>query len=239
MAGEIAPAEGCSIYDLLDVLILNMEDGGGSPLPERVMEWWRWAKRRLDQLNPAPRARRNAAHHYDLDGRLFSLFLDRDRQYSCAYFPTGGETLDEAQALKKRHIAAKLHLDRPNLEVLEIGCGWGGLALTLARDWGARVIGITLSTEQLEWARARAVEESLADRVRFELRDYRDWDRPVDRVLSVAMFEAVGLAHYRRFFEVVRRSLKEDGVALVHSIGRFKGPGSTNAWLAKYVVAPI
>jgi cyclopropane-fatty-acyl-phospholipid synthase len=119
--------------------------------------------------------------------------------------------------------------------VLEIGCGWGGLALTLARDWGARVTGITLSTEQLEWARARAEEEGLADRVHFELRDYRDWDRPVDRVLSVAMFEAVGLAHYRRFFEVVRRSLKEDGVALVHSIGRSKGPGSTNAWLAKYI----
>jgi len=235
MAGEIAPTEGCSIYDLLDVLILNMEEEGGTHPAERAMEWWRWAKRRIDQLNPAPRARRNAAHHYDLDGRLFSLFLDRDRQYSCAYFPTGRESLEEAQALKKRHIAAKLHLNRPDLEVLEIGSGWGGLALTLARDWGARVTGITLSTEQLAWARARAGEEGLADRVHFELRDYRDWHRPVDRVLSVAMFEAVGLAHYRTFFDVIRRSLKEDGVALVHSIGRARGPAATNPWVAKYI----
>jgi cyclopropane-fatty-acyl-phospholipid synthase len=234
MAGDIAPAASSSIYELLDVLVLNVETGGTHPF-ERVLESWRWAKRRLDQLNPASRARSNAAHHYDLNGRLFSLFLDRDRQYSCAYFPTGRETLEEAQALKKRHIAAKLHLDRPDLEVLEIGCGWGGLALTLAGDWGARVTGITLSTEQLEAARARAAEAGLSDRVQFELLDYRDWDRPMDRVVSVAMFEAVGLTHYRTFFEVVRRSLKEDGVAVVHSIGRAKGPGSTNPWLTKYI----
>ncbi len=235
MDGEVAPA-GCGIHDLLDVLVLNLEAGSGGAHPAGwAMERWRRAKRRLDQLNPAPRARRNAAHHYDLDRRLFSLFLDRDLQYSCAYFPTGGETLEEAQALKKRHIAAKLRLDRPGLEVLEIGCGWGGMALTLARDWGARVTGITLSVEQLEAARARAEEEGLADQVHFELLDYRDWGRPVDRVLSVAMFEAVGLAHYRAFFRAVRRALRDDGVALVHAIGRFDGPGSTNPWLSKYI----
>ena len=158
-------------------------------------------------------------------------------QYSCAYFPTGGETLEEAQALKKRHIAAKLHLDRPGLEVLEIGCGWGGMALTLSREWGARVTGITLSTEQLEAARARAAAEGLADRVRFELADYRSWDRPVDRVLSVAMFEAVGIAHYRGFFAAVRHVNDPYGepVALVHSVGRSGGPGATNPWLAKYI----
>ena len=236
MDGEIAPV-GCGIHDLLDVLVLNLEaDGAGGAHPAaRAMEFMRRAKRRLDQLNPASRARRNAAHHYDLDRRLFALFLDRDLQYSCAYFPTGEETLDEAQALKKRHIAAKLRLDRPGLEVLEIGCGWGGMALTLARDWGARVTGITLSVEQLEAARARAEEEGLADRVRFELLDYRDWNRPVDRVLSVAMFEAVGIAHYGAFFRAVARALREDGVALVHAIGRPDGPGSTNPWLAKYI----
>jgi cyclopropane-fatty-acyl-phospholipid synthase len=235
MDGEVAPA-GCGIHDLLDVLVLNLEAGSGGAHPAGwAMERWRRAKRRLDQLNPAPRARRNAAHHYDLDRRLFSLFLDRDLQYSCAYFPTGGETLEEAQALKKRHIAAKLRLDRPGLEVLEIGCGWGGMALTLARDWGARVTGITLSVEQLEAARARAEEEGLADQVHFELLDYRDWGRPVDRVLSVAMFEAVGLAHYRAFFRAVRRALRDDGVALVHAIGRSDGPGSTNPWLSKYI----
>jgi cyclopropane-fatty-acyl-phospholipid synthase len=232
MDGDIEPID-CSIYEILDLLVQNMAER--EPLAERLMARVRQARRWLDQLNLAPRARRNAAHHYDLDGRLFSLFLDRDRQYSCAYFRTGQETLEEAQELKKRHIAAKLSLDRPGLEVLEIGCGWGGMALTLARDWGARVTGITLSTEQLEVARARAAEAGLSDRVSFELLDYRAWNRPVDRVLSVAMFEAVGLAHYREFFDVIRRSLKEDGVALVHSIGRSEGPGSTNPWLAKYI----
>jgi cyclopropane-fatty-acyl-phospholipid synthase len=234
MDGEIAPV-GCGIHDLLDVLLANLEADRAAHPAGRAMEWVRRAKRRLDQLNPAPRARRNAAHHYDLDRRLFGLFLDRDLQYSCAYFPTGQETLEEAQALKKRHLAAKLRLDRPGLEVLEIGCGWGGMALTLARDWGARVTGITLSAEQLEAARSRAEEEGLAGRVRFELLDYRDWDRPVDRVLSVAMFEAVGLAHYRGFFRAVRRALRDDGVALVHAIGRPDGPGSTNPWLARYI----
>ena len=170
MDGEIIPV-GCTLYDLLDVLVLNLCEAGGTHPAERVMEWWRRAKRRLDQFNRPPPAPQEscAAHHYDLDRRLFSLFLDPDLQYSCAYFPTGQESLDEAQVLKKRHIAAKLKLDRPDLEVLEIGCGWGGMALTLARDWGARVTGITLSTEQLEAARARAEAEGLADRVRFEL----------------------------------------------------------------------
>jgi cyclopropane-fatty-acyl-phospholipid synthase len=233
MNGEVVPVD-CSLYTLLDLLVLNMTEGV-TPPAEMVMEWWRWSKRWLDQWNPAGRARRNAAHHYDVDVRVFSLFLDRDLQYSCAYFPTGRETLDQAQVLKKRHIAAKLRLDRPGLEVLEIGCGWGGLALTLALEWGARVIGLTLSSEQLEVARARAAERGLADRVRFELLDYRAWDRPVDRVVSVAMFEAVGLAHYGSFFDMVSRSLKADGLALIHSIGRSGGPGSTNPWLAKYI----
>jgi cyclopropane-fatty-acyl-phospholipid synthase len=234
MDGEITPV-GCSLYQLLDLFVLNLCEAGGTHPAERAMELWRYAKRRLDQFNPALRARLNAAHHYDLDHRLFSLILDQDLQYSCAYFPTGRESLDEAQALKKRHIAAKLRLDRPDLEVLEIGCGWGGMALTLARHWGARVTGITLSTEQLQVARRRAAEEGLADRVRFELLDYRDWTRPMDRVLSVAMFEAVGLSHFTEYFRVIQRALRDDGVALVHSIGRSGGPGATNPWLAKYI----
>ncbi|MFN7000233.1 MAG: class I SAM-dependent methyltransferase, partial [Elioraea tepidiphila] len=230
---EVEPL-GCSLFELMDLLTLNVMEGGGHP-GDRILFAWRMLKRRLDQLNPAPRARRNVAHHYDLNGRLYALFLDRDRQYSCAYFPTGQETLEEAQAAKKRHIAAKLRLDRPGLEVLDIGSGWGGMALTLARDYGARVTGITLSTEQLEVARARAAEAGMADRVRFELMDYRAWARPVDRIVSVGMFEHVGLAHYRTFFDVVRRSLREDGVALIHAIGRSDGPGATNPWLAKYI----
>lgn len=233
MEGEIEP-EGCTIYDLLDVLVLNQDVGGPHPA-EKAMQWVRWAKRRLDQLNPAGRARRNVAHHYDLNGRLYALFLDRDRQYSCAYFPTGQETLEEAQALKKRHIASKLKLDRPGLEVLDIGSGWGGMALSLARDWGARVTGVTLSEEQLAVSRQRAEEAGLSDRVRFELMDYRDWRRPVDRIVSVGMFEHVGIDHYRTFFRTVREALKPDGIALIHAIGRSDGPGSTNPWLAKYI----
>jgi cyclopropane-fatty-acyl-phospholipid synthase len=236
MDGEIVPLDGCGVYQLIELFCLNLYEAGGTHPAERAMDWWRWAKRRIDQLNPAPRARRNVAHHYDLNERLYALFLDRDRQYSCAYFPAGKETLEEAQALKKRHIAAKLRLDRPDLEVLDIGSGWGGMALTLARDWGAQVTGITLSREQLEVSRARAAEAGLADRVRFELLDYRDWDRPpVDRVVSVGMFEHVGIDHYRAFFRKVRGALREDGVALIHAIGRTDGPGSTNPWLAKYI----
>jgi cyclopropane-fatty-acyl-phospholipid synthase len=232
MDGTIEPIN-CSIFEILDLLVLNMQER--EPAVERVLARIRHARRWLDQFNLASRARQNAAHHYDLDGRLFRLFLDRDIQYSCAYFPTGDETLEEAQAFKKRHVAAKLMLDRPGLEVLEIGCGWGGMALTLAREWGARVTGITLSTEQLEVARARASEAGLSDRVSFELMDYRAWERPVDRVVSIGMFEAVGIVHYQAFFDTIRRALREDGVALVHSIGRSAGPGNTNPWLAKYI----
>ena len=234
MDGEVEPIDG-GIHDVLDLLLLNLCQAGGSHPLEHAMELWRTARRRLDQFNPMPRARRNAAHHYDLDARLFRLFLDRDMQYSCAYFPTGEETLEQAQQLKLRHIAAKLRLDRPGLEVLEIGCGWGGLALYLARNFGARVTALTLSNEQLGVARARAEAEGLGDQVRFELMDYRDWKRPVDRVVSVAMFEAVGLAQFRGYFQAIGRALKPEGVALVHSIGRAHGPGATNAWLAKYI----
>lgn len=234
MEAELEPV-GCSMHDLLDTLVTNLWSGGPHPA-EQLAAGVRLLRRRFDQLNPAGRARRNVAHHYDLNGRLYALFLDRDRQYSCAYWARGGaETLEEAQAAKKRHIAAKLKLDRPGLEVLDIGCGWGGMALSLARDWGASVTGITLSAEQLAEARRRAVEAGLADRVRFELMDYRDWRRPVDRIVSVGMFEHVGLAHYRRFFAAVHAALKPDGVALIHAIGRCSGPASTNPWLAKYI----
>ena len=234
MDGGLAPV-GCSIFELLDVLTANLTaQRGGNPVV-----WLREViglmTRRIAQFNPAGRARRNVAHHYDLNGRLYSLFLDRDRQYSCAYFPRGDETIDEAQVAKKRHIAAKLLLNRPDLTVLDIGCGWGGLALTLARDYGARVTGITLSTEQLAEAQARAKAEGLEDRVSFELLDYRSMHRSFDRIVSVGMFEHVGVNHYQQFFEVVKRCLAPDGVALLHAIGRSDGPSSTNPWIAKYI----
>jgi cyclopropane-fatty-acyl-phospholipid synthase len=235
MDGTLVP-EGCTIYDVLDLLILNLESGGAAHYPllglrTRIGT----ALKRWITDNPAARSRRNVAHHYDLNGRLYSLFLDRDRQYSCAYFPTGNETLEEAQLAKKRHIAAKLKLDRPDLTVLDIGCGWGGMALTLAQEFGARVHGVTLSEEQLSEARARAEAAGLADRVTFALQDYRAVTEKYDRIVSVGMFEHVGTKAYRTFFEVVKRILPKNGVALLHSIGRMDGPGCTNSWLAKYI----
>ncbi|MDD2704787.1 MAG: cyclopropane-fatty-acyl-phospholipid synthase [Acidocella sp.] len=232
MDGRITPLNG-SIHDVLCVLLDNLRD---TRLP--LLEWNAKLGRLLRpilQANNASRAKHNVAHHYDLNGRLYSLFLDRDRQYSCAYFPRGDETLEEAQAAKKRHIAAKLKLDQPDLTVLDIGCGWGGMALTLARDYGARVTGITLSEEQLAAARARVAEAGLAERVNFELLDYRALDRPFDRIVSVGMFEHVGVPNYPAFFATIKRCLKPDGVALLHSIGRFDGPGATNPWIAKYI----
>ena len=232
MDGGLRPV-GCTIYDVLDVLMLNDAQGSNGIL--RLRYALSRLTRRIAQFNPAARSQRNVAHHYDLNGRLYSLFLDRDRQYSCAYFPTGDETLEQAQIAKKRLIATKLKLDRPGLEVLDIGCGWGGMALTLARDYGAKVTGITLSTEQLAEAQARAVAEGLQDRVSFQLLDYRALDRTFDRIVSVGMFEHVGVGHYNTFFEVVGRSLAPDGIALLHAIGRSGPPDATNSWITKYI----
>jgi cyclopropane-fatty-acyl-phospholipid synthase len=234
MDGTMMPLD-CGIYEVLELAAVNrMVNEMGHPFAHlrTVIDT---VKRRIDQYNPAPRAQRNVAHHYDLNGRLYSLFLDRDRQYSCAYFPRGDETLEQAQVAKKRHIAAKLCLDRPGLHVLDIGCGWGGLALTLAREHGARVTGITLSAEQLAEARACAAAEGLADRVSFEMLDYRALTQRFDRIVSVGMFEHVGVVHFRAFFDTVARCLEPDGVALLHAIGRDDGPGSTNPWIAKYI----
>jgi cyclopropane-fatty-acyl-phospholipid synthase len=233
MDGGLEPI-GCTIYDVLEVLVMNLAQGGSMPAL-RVSQTGRKLIRRLSQFNPAGRSRRNVAHHYDLNSELYSLFLDEDWQYSCAYFPRGDETLEAAQVAKKRHIAAKLLLDRPDLTVLDIGCGWGGMALTLARDYGARVTGITLSTEQLAAARARAEAAGLSHRVKFELLDYRGVDQSFDRVVSVGMFEHVGVTHYRTFFNTLQGCLADDGVALMHFIGSAAAPAATNPWLAKYI----
>ncbi|KXV77416.1 SAM-dependent methyltransferase [Acetobacter cerevisiae] len=232
MNGGIQPMD-CTLYQLLDLLMLNAMSPGH--LPEQIASTFRYACRNWIQFNPIKRARQNVAHHYDLDSRLYDLFLDKDKQYSCAYFRRGDETLDEAQEAKKKHIASKLLLNKPGLEVLDIGCGWGGMALTLARDYGAIVTGITLSEEQLTIARRRAKEEGLEGRVRFEMLDYRNLKRRFDRIVSVGMFEHVGVHHYHQFFEILKNNLTDDGVALVHSIGRNDGPGTTNPWINKYI----
>lgn len=225
-------AEG-PLEPLLRVLMANMMERGH--VLEEAEARLRHLTRPLRGLNSLRRARRNVAHHYDLSGALYALFLDADRQYSCAYFAHEGMTLEEAQAAKKRHIAAKLLLDRPGLEVLDIGSGWGGLALTLARDFGAKVLGITLSREQLDESRRRAKEAGLDGQVRFEMMDYRNVRHRFDRVVSVGMFEHVGLPNFERYFRAVRDCLKPEGVALIHSIGRMDGPGTTNPWLQKYI----
>ena len=202
--------------------------------------WRRWTtrlrhwKRVIDQTNPAHRSRENVAHHYDLSGKLYDLFLDDDRQYSCAYFTDPDLSLEAAQKAKKRHIAAKLCLS-PGMRVLEIGCGWGGLALTLAQDYGVRVLGVTLSTEQHKIATDRAARAGLSDRVRFALQDYRAVQGQFDRIVSVGMFEHVGAPQYDAYFQTVRDRLAPDGVALIHTIGRMAPPGATSPWIAKYI----
>ncbi|GBR07246.1 SAM-dependent methyltransferase [Acetobacter oeni] len=232
MDGTIIP-EDCTLYDLLHVLMLNTMSAGH--IGESLAAAARYLRRKKIQFNPESRSRKNVAHHYDLGEPLYDLFLDKDRQYSCAYFRTGTETLDEAQEAKKHHIAAKLLLNRPNLSVLDIGCGWGGMALTLAKEYDATVTGITLSAEQLRIARARAEAAGLSHRVRFELMDYRNVLTRYDRIVSVGMFEHVGIGHYQTFFEKVRDTLTEDGIALIHSIGRNDSPGTTNPWIDKYI----
>jgi len=207
---------------------------GNSPLFQRPLKRLRKARGWLAQFNTAQKARRNVAHHYDLSSGLYDLFLDADKQYSCAYFARPDISLEEAQAAKKAHIARKLLLE-PGMRVLDIGCGWGGMALTLARDHGARVVGVTLSEEQLRIARARAEAEGLGDRVEFRLMDYRHVPETFDRVVSVGMFEHVGQPHYREYFRHVGDRLRPDGVALIHTIGRTDPPGMTSPWIDKYI----
>ena len=225
--------EDSDIYDFLALCLRNLGTTYGHWGQELIASL-RQMTRRIAQHNPIGTAQRNVAHHYDLSDTLYGLFLDRDRQYSCAYFATSEDSLDEAQKNKKRHIAAKLLL-APKSRVLDIGSGWGGLALYLSRVSGADVTGVTLSTEQQTVSQGRAASIGLADRVRFKLIDYRNVDDHFDRIVSVGMFEHVGVGHYPEFFGKIRDLLTDDGVALLHSIGRFDGPGSTNPWVRKYI----
>jgi len=232
MNGTLVVEEG----SIADVLALVMSQSSALRPARWARPQWlmRYVGRRLSQLNPRARARRNAAHHYDLDGRLYALFLDADRQYSCAYFEMPDQSLDDAQLAKKRHLAAKLLLS-PGQRVLDIGSGWGGLALYLAETCGARVEGVTLSQEQLAVSRARALEKSLTGKVAFRLADYRDIAGRFDRIVSVGMFEHVGIGFYDVFFRKCAELLAEDGVMLLHSIGRTEGPGYTNPFIRKYI----
>ena len=232
MDGTLTP-ENCDLREFLRVVISNHAFANEDPVysfsstVSRLMRW-------VHQYNPITRSKENVAHHYDLAVDFYDLFLDRDRQYSCGYFRTPDESLEQAQLDKRLHIAAKLMLE-PGQKVLDIGSGWGGLSTYLARNSDVRVSGLTLSTEQLQVAKRIAAEEGLEDRVDFHLRDYREETGTYDRIVSVGMFEHVGVRHYGDYFAKINELLSEDGICLLHSIGRMSGPSSTAGWVRKYI----
>ena len=221
------------LYGFLTVIIRNLARSTEVPILG-VLGRWRNLCRSLLQFNNSEKARSNVEHHYDLSNRLYELFLDEDLQYSCAYFEDEGDSLEYAQIQKKRHIAKKLLLS-PGQKVLDIGSGWGGMGITLAKDFGVDVTGITLSTQQHARANERAAEADEAHRAKFLLQDYRSIEGKFDRIVSVGMFEHVGVPHYLEFFRKIKDILADDGIALLHTIGRAGPPGSTNPWITKYI----
>jgi cyclopropane-fatty-acyl-phospholipid synthase len=231
MNGHLIVEEG-SLYDFLDLLARNLD---GSHERNLLLRLTARVVTGMAQRNPVRQARRNVAHHYDLSARLYDLFLDADRQYSCAYFQHPEESLEQAQQNKKLHIAAKLLLNRPQLRILDIGCGWGGLAIDLARISDGMVTGVTLSTEQHRACQERARAAGLQDRVQFHLLDYRAVEGKFDRIVSVGMFEHVGKKNYSEFFSKLRDLLTDDGVALLHSIGYSDAPGAISPFIRKYI----
>jgi len=232
MDGTLVVEEG-GIYDFLKLCMANTGWGHGHWL-RHLRAQLRRKVRLLKQYNPVGRAQANVAHHYDLSVELYQLFLDADRQYSCAYYLSDEDTLEQAQQQKKHHLAAKLLLE-PGQRVLDIGSGWGGLALYLGATTGVSVTGVTLSGEQHIYAQRRAEEAGLSGSVQFRLKDYRHEVEKYDRIVSVGMFEHVGVGHYREYFEKVRDLLTDDGVALIHTIGCCDGPSASHPWLHKYI----
>ena len=232
MDGTLLAVQG-SIYDFIELMTQNIGTNKHHPL-HKLVDKSRMAFRRLHQHNPIGKAKHNVAHHYDLSGSLYDLFLDRDRQYSCAYFENEKSTLEQAQLAKKRHVAAKLGI-KPGMKVLDIGSGWGGLGLYLAEVCGADVTGVTLSEEQYKLSNERANQRGLKGNAKFLLKDYRHLDENYDRIVSVGMFEHVGVGHFAEFFAKCATLLKNDGAAVLHSINRSDGPGVTSAWIQKYI----
>lgn len=230
MDGRLTVDDG-RLYEFLEIVARNLNALDAGPY------WTRLSG--LSQLVPwrinRTRARRNVTHHYDLSGELYRLFLDDDLQYSCAYFTSPHDSLEAAQLNKKRHLAAKLYMNRQDLKVLDIGAGWGGLGMYLAGETGAEVTGITLSDEQHRVSNQRATGAGLGDRVRFDLRDYREETSRYDRIVSVGMLEHVGRPGYQTYFDKIRDLLNDDGVAVVHSIGYFDPPGPINPFIRKHI----
>lgn len=232
MDGRLVIEEG-DLLALVDLVTRNAALASGGETA-RILHRAGRALSFLKEANPIARARKNVEHHYDLPDALYDAFLDPERQYSCGYFRSPDVSLEQAQRDKLALIAAKLRLE-PGMRVLEIGSGWGGLACWLAREHGADVTGLTLSREQLGYARARAAREGLGSQVRFEFQDYREVTGTYDRVVSIAMFEAVGRPNYGAFFRQFRDRMAPDGLGLMHTIGRALGPGGTDAFTLKYI----
>lgn len=232
MDGTLIIEEG-GIRGFLSVFAHNRDGLRGGPVRKRLKAVSKRIKK-YRQRNRRAEASKNVEAHYDLSNDLYRLFLDEDMQYSCAYWPEEGMTLEQAQLAKKRHIAAKLLLE-PGQRVLDIGCGWGGMAIHLAREHDVEVVGVTLSHDQHALAVERVKAAGLEEKVDIRLQDYRDVDGPFDRIVSVGMFEHVGVGNYFEFFSKIHALLTDDGAALVHSIGRRKGPGTTGKWIRKYI----
>jgi len=232
MDGTLTVEDG-AIRDFLTVFALNAQNLRGQGHQKKLRAFYKKIKR-YHQRNLKSASRKNVEHHYDLSNDFYKLFLDDDMQYSCAYFERPDMTLEEAQLAKKRHIASKLNL-KPGQRVLDIGCGWGGMSMYLAENFDVHVTGVTLSKEQQALAQERLKERGLEGKVDIRLQDYREQVGPFDRIVSVGMFEHVGIPHYLEFFEKSYELLADDGCMLLHSIGRRGGPGSTAAWIRKYI----
>lgn len=222
-----------TLSDLAAVMAANMQSAKSDPL-YALRDWLSRVLRRWQQYNPVKLSRKHVAYHYDLPDELYDLFLDDDRQYSCAYFHHDSDDLATAQLAKKRHLAAKLLLE-PGQKVLDIGSGWGGLGLYLAQEGGGEVTGLTLSKSQIKVSHERAIEAGMDERVKYYLRDYRQQKGKFDRIVSVGMFEHVGTHYYPKFFSAINNLLSDDGVCVLHSISRMTGPSSTGPWIRKYI----
>lgn len=232
MNGQLTFEQG-TVYDFVSLLMQNA--GNAKPnFGMRCLEGFRWLGRRAQQINSVSGSSRNARYHYDIDGKIYDLFLDQDRQYSCGYFSSETVGLDDAQLAKKRHLAAKLDV-ADGQRILDIGSGWGGLGIYLAKLADVSVTGVTLSPEQLNYSRQRVTSEGLSNSVQFDLQDYRKLTGSFDRIISVGMFEHVGVNHYSDYFAKIEQLLEEDGVAVIHSIGRFDGPAVANPFFRRYI----
>ena len=224
-----------SLRDFLNLISINRNRPGGRPgLFHRVVGSVARKLKRFQQSNPIGKAQKNIAHHYDIGNDLYRLFLDDELFYSCAYFENDNDTLEAAQRAKCRLIAAKLGL-KPGHKILDIGSGWGGLALYLAQMEEVEVVGVTLAKEQHALAQERVEAANLGSRVRFELRDYRELTEQFDRIVSVGMFEHVGVQRYDEFFDKINQLMPDDGVMLLHSMGHMSPPSTASPWLRKYI----